>query len=113
MMPADRTPMRRSRLRSGGEESSRARRHRREGIDLGLTWFAVLSDGTVIRSPKFLRRAERKLRRLQKSLARKQPGSSNGEKARGAGGRAPARGGDSPRGFYHKTPPPGLRDKPP
>ena len=27
------------------------------GIDLGLTWFAVLSDGTVIRSPKFLRRA--------------------------------------------------------
>src|ERR1035441_7965858 len=29
------------------------------GIDLGLTWFAVLSDGTGIRSPKFLRRAER------------------------------------------------------
>src|ERR1017187_6252093 len=44
------------------------RRHRRGGSGLGLTWFAVLSDGTVIRSPKFLRRAERKLRRLQKSL---------------------------------------------
>ena len=45
------------------------------GIDLGLASFAVLSDGTVIRSPKFLRRAERKLRRLQKSLSRKAPGS--------------------------------------
>jgi hypothetical protein len=35
------------------------------GIDLGLTSFAVLSDGTVVRAPRFLRRAERKLRRLQ------------------------------------------------
>ena len=44
------------------------------GIDLGLASFAVLSDGTVIRSPKFLRRAERKLRRLHKSLSRKAAG---------------------------------------
>ena len=44
------------------------------GIDLGLTSFAVLSDGTVVRSPRFLRRAERKLRRLQKSLSRKADG---------------------------------------
>ncbi len=47
------------------------------GIDLGLTSFAVLSDGTVVRSPRFLRRAERKLRRWQKSLSRKAEGSSN------------------------------------
>ncbi len=40
------------------------------GIDLGLASFAVLSDGTVVRSPKFLRRPERKLRRLQKSCRR-------------------------------------------
>jgi putative transposase len=32
------------------------------GIDLGLTHFAVLSDGRKIASPRFLRRAERKLR---------------------------------------------------
>jgi putative transposase len=30
------------------------------GIDLGLTHFAVLSDGTKIDSPRFLRRAEKK-----------------------------------------------------
>jgi Probable transposase len=73
------------------------------GIDLGLTSFAVLSDGTVIRSPKFLRRAERKLRRLHKSLARKQPGSSNRDKARVAVASAHARVADSRRDFHHKT----------
>ncbi|MGC5335139.1 transposase, partial [Micromonospora sp. DT62] len=45
------------------------------GIDLGLTHFAVLSDGTKVTSPKFLRRAARKLRRLQQDLSRKQRGS--------------------------------------
>jgi hypothetical protein len=34
------------------------------GIDLGLTHFAVFSDGTVVAAPKFLRRADRKLKRL-------------------------------------------------
>ncbi|MEU8661303.1 hypothetical protein [Actinoplanes philippinensis] len=33
------------------------------GIDLGLTRFAVLSDGTKVAAPKFLRRAARKLKR--------------------------------------------------
>ena len=42
------------------------------GIDLGLTAFAVLSDGTVIKAPKFLRRAERKLKRLQRGLGRRE-----------------------------------------
>ena len=45
------------------------------GIDLGLTHFAVLSDGTKVRAPKFLRRAARKLRRLQQDLSRKPKGS--------------------------------------
>ena len=73
------------------------------GIDLGLTWFAVLSDGTVIRSPGFLRRAERKLRRLQKSLSRKAAGSSNKDKARVKVARAHAKVADSRRDFHHKT----------
>ncbi|WP_245567169.1 transposase [Nocardia vinacea] len=41
------------------------------GIDLGLTSFAVLSNGTMIENPRFLRRAERKLRKAQQSLSRK------------------------------------------
>ncbi|MQS38539.1 RNA-guided endonuclease InsQ/TnpB family protein, partial [Streptomyces katsurahamanus] len=39
------------------------------GIDLGLTHFAVLSDGTKIDSPRFLRRAEKKLKREQRRLS--------------------------------------------
>jgi putative transposase len=80
------------------------------GIDLGLTSFAVLSDGTVIRSPKFLRRAERKLRRLQKSLSRKTPGSSNQEKARVKVARAHARVAGSRRDFHHKVSTAIIRD---
>jgi putative transposase len=38
------------------------------GIDLGLTHFAVMSDGTKVTAPKFLRRAARRLRRLQQGL---------------------------------------------
>jgi IS605 OrfB family transposase len=73
------------------------------GIDLGLTSFAVLSDGTVVRSPRFLRRAERKRRRLQKSLSRKAEGSSNRERTRVRVARAHAKVADSRRDFHHKT----------
>ncbi|WP_438948375.1 transposase [Streptomyces mirabilis] len=47
------------------------------GVDLGLTHFAVLSDGRVIDSPRFLRRAEMKLKQAQRDLSRKQKGSKN------------------------------------
>src|SRR5229473_395446 len=63
------------------------------GIDLGLTHFAVLSDGRKIASPRFLRRAERKLRRAQRSLSRKQEGSHNRDKARVKVARTHARAG--------------------
>jgi hypothetical protein len=43
------------------------------GIDLGLTHFAVLSDGRKIASPRFLRRAEKKLRRAQRALSHSRP----------------------------------------
>jgi putative transposase len=52
------------------------------GIDLGLTHFAVLSDGRKIDSPRFLRRAEQVLKRRQQDLSRKQKGSRNRDKAR-------------------------------
>ncbi|MET8150804.1 RNA-guided endonuclease InsQ/TnpB family protein [Actinoplanes sp. NPDC049668] len=59
------------------------------GIDLGLTHFAVMSDGTKVTAQKFLRRAARKLKRLQQDLSRKQRGSANRRK-RGTG--APSAG---------------------
>ncbi|WP_218581888.1 RNA-guided endonuclease InsQ/TnpB family protein [Nocardia cyriacigeorgica] len=36
------------------------------GVDLGLTTFAVMSDGKTIASPQFLRQAERRLRKSQR-----------------------------------------------
>lgn len=72
------------------------------GIDLGLTHFAILSDGTKIGSPRFLRRAEKKLRRAQRDLSRKQKGSANRGKARLKVARAHARVGDARRDFHHQ-----------
>ncbi len=80
------------------------------GIDLGLTHFAVLSDGTKIAAPKFLRRAARKLRRLQQDLARKQKGSSNRKKAVVKVARAHAKVGDTRRDWLHKLSTTMVRD---
>ena len=73
------------------------------GIDLGLTAFAVLSDGTVITAPKFLRRAERKLRRAQRAHSRKQKGSRNKEKSRARLARAHARVAAQRADFHHQV----------
>lgn len=72
------------------------------GIDLGLTHFAVLSDGTKVAAPKFLRRAAGKLKRLQRDLARKQKGSANRNKAVVKVARAHARVADTRRDWQHK-----------
>jgi putative transposase len=72
------------------------------GIDLGLTHFAVLSDGRKIASPRFVRRAEKKLRRAQRALSRKQEGSRNRDKARVKVARAHARVADARRDFCHQ-----------
>ncbi|WP_329363125.1 RNA-guided endonuclease InsQ/TnpB family protein [Streptomyces sp. NBC_01483] len=72
------------------------------GIDLGLTHFAILSDGTKIDSPRFLRRAEKKLKKAQRELSRKQKGSKNREKARLKVARAHAKVADARREFHHQ-----------
>ncbi|PSK67667.1 hypothetical protein B0E53_00314 [Micromonospora sp. MH33] len=72
------------------------------GIDLGLTHFAVLSDGTKVAAPKFLRRAARKLKRLQQDLSRKQKDSSRRKTAVVNLARAHARVADTRRDWQHK-----------
>ncbi|MFI8972625.1 RNA-guided endonuclease InsQ/TnpB family protein [Nocardia asteroides] len=72
------------------------------GIDLGLATFAVLSDGTKIVSPRFLRQAERRLRKVQRALSRKQEGSKNRAKARVKVARAHAKVADTRRDWAHK-----------
>ncbi|MFE5947505.1 RNA-guided endonuclease InsQ/TnpB family protein [Streptomyces sp. NPDC056480] len=72
------------------------------GIDLGLSAFAVLSDGTKISAPRFLRRAEKKLKRLQKDLSRKAKGSKNRAKARIKVARQHAAVASRRRDWHHK-----------
>ncbi|MFJ8637418.1 RNA-guided endonuclease InsQ/TnpB family protein [Streptomyces sp. NPDC093568] len=72
------------------------------GIDLGLGHFAVLSDGTKIDTPRFLRRAEKKLKREQRRLSRKANGSKNRDRARIKVARAHAKVADTRREFHHQ-----------
>ncbi|WP_422396820.1 RNA-guided endonuclease InsQ/TnpB family protein [Thermus thermophilus] len=51
------------------------------GLDLGLSAFAVLSDGTRIAAPRPLAKKLRLLKRRSKQLSRKEKGSNNGKKA--------------------------------
>jgi putative transposase len=51
------------------------------GIDLGVTDFAVLSDGSRIANPRHLARKARNLARYQRRMARCQRGSNNRRKA--------------------------------
>ncbi|WP_406319872.1 RNA-guided endonuclease InsQ/TnpB family protein [Streptosporangium sp. NBC_01639] len=72
------------------------------GIDLGLTHFAVTSDGKKIDNPRFLRRAAKKLRKAQKALSRKEKGSANRKKARMKVARAHAKVTDTRRNWAHR-----------
>ena len=80
------------------------------GIDLGLTHFAVMSDGRKVASPKFLRRAERNLRKAQKALSRTVKGSSTRNKARVKVARQHAKVADSRRDWQHKLSTEIIRD---
>lgn len=52
------------------------------GVDLGLSHFAIQSNGNKEANPRFVKRAEKNLRRKQKQLSRKVKGSANRAKAR-------------------------------
>lgn len=52
------------------------------GVDVGISNWAVASDGTVCKSPEQLKHWERELRRKQRLLARKSKGSRRRAKAR-------------------------------
>ena len=75
---------------------------REVGIDLGLTHFAVLSDGRKVDNPRIARKAARKLRRAQQELSRRQKGSANRAKSRRKVARCHARVADTRRDWLHK-----------
>lgn len=72
------------------------------GIDLGLTHFAILSNGEKIAAPNTFRKNEAKLAKLQRRLAKKQKGSANRIKAKLKVARLHAKTADTRRDFLHK-----------
>ncbi len=52
------------------------------GVDVGLTHFAITSNGSKFDNPRFLTQHENNLKQKQQQLSRKQKGSNNQNKAR-------------------------------
>lgn len=50
------------------------------GVDVGISKFAVLSNGEVFENPRHLKRSEKRLATLQRRLSRKKKGSRNRHK---------------------------------
>ena len=73
------------------------------GIDVGLTTFAVLSDGREIANERHVRLAERRLRLAQRRLARRKKRSRRRLKARQEMARVHLHVAHKRRDFHHKT----------
>lgn len=73
------------------------------GIDLGVTHFAALSDGTFIDNPRYYRKGEKTLERRQQVLSRKKRGSHRREKAKRLVVRAHHKVKNQRRDFLHKA----------
>jgi putative transposase len=73
------------------------------GIDLGLTTFATLSDGTEVANPRYMRKAERKIKFHQRRLARAQLKSNRRKKIRRDLARAHVKVRRTRRDFHFKT----------
>ncbi len=72
------------------------------GIDLGLTHFAITSDGSKFDNPRVLKKHSKNLKRKQQRLARKQKGSSNRKKARRIVARVHEKIANVRKDFLHK-----------
>jgi putative transposase len=73
------------------------------GIDLGVTDFAVTSDGEKIANPRHLARKALNLARYQRRLSRCRKGSANRAKAAAKVARAHRTVRDARRDFLHRT----------
>lgn len=73
------------------------------GIDMGVAFFASLSDGTQIENPHFIKQHERRLRIEQRSLSRKQKGSRSWYKQKYVVAKTHAKVLRSRKDFLHKT----------
>jgi putative transposase len=73
------------------------------GVDLGLSTFATVTDGTRIPNPRYGRRAERWLADKQRTLSRRRPGSRSWGRAKNALARAHEHVRESRMDFLRKV----------
>jgi putative transposase len=73
------------------------------GIDLGLAYFATLSDGSQIANPRIFRVAELNLKRAQRRVARRTRGSNSRKKAVILLAKAHQKVRRARADFHHKT----------
>ena len=72
------------------------------GIDVGLTHFAITSDGSKFDNPKYFVKRQKNLKRKQQKLSRKKKGSQNRKKARLAVAKVHAKIARCREDFLHK-----------
>lgn len=73
------------------------------GIDVGLSTFASMSDGTTVENPRFLRTSLDRLATAQQALARKRRGSKARRRAKAVVARVHSHIANQRRDFIHKT----------
>jgi putative transposase len=73
------------------------------GIDVGITSFAVLSDGTSIKNPRYHHTAQAKLRRVQRRVCRRKKTSNRRRKAVQQLARLHAHIRNQRRDFHHQV----------
>ena len=72
------------------------------GIDVGLTHFAITSDGSKFNNPRHLKKREKNLKRKQQKLSRKVKGSKSRAKAKRIVARVHERIANTRKDFQHK-----------
>jgi IS605 OrfB family transposase len=78
-------------------------RYEDDGIDLGVTHLATLSNGEMIEHPRYYRKAQKTLQKRHQSLARKKRGSHRRDKARKLVALAHRKIARQRRDFHHKA----------
>ncbi len=83
-------------------EYKRNHTNKSTGIDLGLTDFVVLSDGSKAKNPRHLKHLEHKLIRAQRTLSRRTIGSANWRKQKTKIARIHEKIANARKDFAHK-----------
>jgi putative transposase len=86
----------------GKEKPEQSNESKAIGIDLGLTYFAITSDGSKFNNPSWISKHEQNLKIKQQQLSRKQKGSNNRNKSRKKVAKVHLRVANCRSDFHHK-----------